>query len=92
MPLPQQSWTVSCRACDLVIGAVEGGRFVHDEACAQPLAIGTGQLRCCQCGGRLVGEAHPVAGPAPSDNEEIVVSLLRFPGPDLLTGETRQRL
>jgi hypothetical protein len=58
MPLPAQSWTVSCPACNLVIGAVEGGRFVHDAACGRPLAIGTGLLRCCQCGGRLSGIAH----------------------------------
>ena len=59
MPLPAQSWTVSCRACNLVIGAVEGGRFVHDAACAEPLSIGAGLLRCCQCGGRLDGVASP---------------------------------
>jgi hypothetical protein len=58
MQLPAQSWTVSCRACDLVIGAVEGGRFVHDAACAEPLSIGAGLLRCCQCGGRLDGVAQ----------------------------------
>ncbi len=72
MSLPQQSWTVSCRACDLVIGAVEDGRFIHDEACAQPLSIGTGQLRCCHCGGRLAGEARPVPAPLPSDDDETV--------------------
>lgn len=59
MPLPAQSWTVSCRACNLVIGAVEGGRFVHDAACTEPLSIGAGLLRCCQCGGRLDGVASP---------------------------------
>lgn len=58
MPLPAQSWTVSCPACNLVIGSVEGGRFVHDAACDQPLAIGAGLLRCCQCGGQLSGIAH----------------------------------
>jgi hypothetical protein len=92
MSLPQQSWTVSCRACDLVIGAVEDGRFLHDEACTEPLAIGTGQLRCCRCGGRLVGEARAVAAPTHSDDEEIAVSLLRFRRPDLHAGEVRQRL
>ena len=30
----------------------EDGRFVHDPACASPLAIGTGLMRCCQCGGQ----------------------------------------
>ena len=59
MPLPAQSWTVSCRACNLVIGAVEGGRFVHDAACTEPLSIAAGLLRCCQCGGRLDGVAQP---------------------------------
>lgn len=53
-----RSWTVSCPACALVIGSVEGGRFVHDPACERPLAIGAGALRCCACGGSLTGTRH----------------------------------
>jgi hypothetical protein len=85
MPLSKQSWTVSCRACDLVIGAVEAGRFVHDPDCTQPLSIGSGMLRCCQCGGRLIGEAQPVE--EPEIEEPPAVSILHFARP-----EVRKRL
>jgi hypothetical protein len=101
MPLPARSWTVSCRACDLVIGAVVGGRFVHDPACTRPLAIGAGLLRCCQCGGRLAADSLPLTPPVDADlgdeaaDEQLVeqpaVPPLRFtraPG----AAEARRRL
>lgn len=98
MPLPDQSWTVSCPACNLVIGTVEGGRFVHDSACARPLAIGAGLLRCCQCGGRLTAQAHRTvtvtAADAPDDEFEDVLpppSILPFARRQL-PEDTRQRL
>src|SRR3954451_20510872 len=61
MPSSSPAWTVLCRACDLIIGTVEDGRFVHDPACASPLAIGAGLVRCCQCGGRLTTDAQSPA-------------------------------
>ena len=91
MPLPAQTWTVSCRSCDLVIGAVEDGRFVHDAACTEPLMIGAGLLRCCQCGGRLHGEARPVAIVDLEIAEPPTVSVLKFVRPGLHE-DTRQRL
>ena len=91
MPLPARSWTVSCRTCDLVIGTVEDGRFVHDPACTRPLAIGAGLLRCCQCGGSLAGDPRPFA-PVLEIEDEPAVPLLHFRRPDLTEGDTRQRL
>ena len=91
MPLSARSWTVSCRACDLVIGTVEDGRFVHDPACTRPLSIGAGLLRCCQCGGSLAGDPRPLAPLADADDEPEI-PLLRFRRPDLTEGDTRQRL
>ena len=90
MLLPARSWTVSCRACDLVIGTVEDGRFVHDQACTRPLAIGAGLLRCCQCGGSLAGDPRPLAPLAEAD--EPAIPLLRFRRPELDEGDARQRL
>ena len=91
MPLPTRSWTVSCRACDLVIGSVEDGRFVHDPDCTRPLAIGGGLLRCCQCGGLLAGDPRPLAAP-PEAPEESSLPLLRFRRPALGEDDLRQRL
>lgn len=91
MLLPARSWTVSCRACDLVIGTVEDGRFVHDPACTWPLAIGAGLLRCCRCGGSLAGDPRPVA-PLADVDDEPAIPLLRFRRPDLPEGDARQRL
>jgi hypothetical protein len=53
MEQSDRRWMVSCAACEIGIGLVTGGRFVHDPACAQPLAIGRGAMRCCRCGGVL---------------------------------------
>jgi len=91
MPLPARSWTVSCRACDLVIGSVEDGRFVHDQTCTRPLAIGAGLLRCCQCGGPLVGDPRPLAALAEAE-EEPIASVVRFRRPELNEGDVCQRL
>ena len=91
MTLPSRSWTVSCRACDLVIGAVEDGRFVHDPSCTRPLVIGAGLLRCCQCGGALAGDPRPLATLDEAE-EEREVPLLPFRRPALGDGEVRQRL
>jgi hypothetical protein len=87
---------VSCRACDLIIGAVEGGRFVHDPTCTRPLAIGSGLLRCCECGGQLAGTPVPLVMMEEPDESELDdladVRLLRFVPPALREGEARQRL
>ena len=91
MPLPTRSWTVSCRACDLVIGTVEDGRFVHDQACARPLAIGAGLLRCCQCGGSLAGDPRPLA-PLADAEDAPAVPPLRFRRPAPSETDVRQRL
>jgi hypothetical protein len=90
MPLSAHAWTALCRACDLVIGTVEDGRFVHDPACTRPLAIGAGTLRCCHCGGHLTADARPIARPA--REERPAPAVLRFASPDLAEGEARQRL
>jgi hypothetical protein len=91
MPLPARSWTVSCRACDLVIGTVEDGHFVHDETCTKPLAIGAGLLRCCQCGGSLAGDPRPLA-PLADAEPEPAVPVLQFRRPELSEDDVRQRL
>jgi hypothetical protein len=97
---------VSCPACDLVIGAVEGGRFVHDPVCTRPLVIGAGLLRCCQCGGRLDGIALPSAGSVELEEDELdeaeydapawievpVAPLLRFVPTSTHEPDARQRL
>jgi|SRR5581483_12162449 len=62
MPLPERCWTVSCARCDVLIGVVDGRRFIHNPACAQPLAIGRGTMRCCQCGGDLTVTEQPGTG------------------------------
>jgi hypothetical protein len=49
----ERCWTVSCARCDVLVGIVDGGRFVHNPDCAQPLSIGRGVMRCCDCGGEL---------------------------------------
>jgi hypothetical protein len=97
MPLPSRSWTVSCRTCDLIIGTVEDGRFVHEQACTAPLAIGAGLLRCCQCGGPLAGDPRPLAprevpadvgaGDARAVQRPQIVPPLQFRRPDLSGGE-----
>jgi hypothetical protein len=93
MPLSADAWTVLCRACDLVIGTVEDGRFVHDPTCTRPLAIATGVMRCCQCGGRLTAGQRPVVAPdLPDLEEERPNTVLRFVLPAIAEGETRQRL
>mgnify|MGYP000925360159 CR=1 FL=1 len=93
MPLPVQSWTVSCRACEIVVGAVEGGRFVHDPACSRPLAIGAGLLRCCQCGGRLDGDPRPLAVTIEDEDDAPTASVLPLPidFSARRIGEARQR-
>ena len=94
MPLSAHAWTVLCRACDLVIGTVEDGRFEHDPTCASPLAIGTGVMRCCQCGGRLTAGQRPAAAPdVPDLNDEAAPSsALRFMASRLADPDARQRL
>jgi hypothetical protein len=93
MPLSAHAWTVLCRACDLVIGTVEDGRFVHDPTCTRPLAIGAGVMRCCQCGGRLTAGQRPVVAPELEDlEEEPPASVLRFLRPAIAEGDARQRL
>lgn len=94
MPLSAYAWTVLCRACDLVIGSVEDGRFVHDPTCTRPLAIGAGLMRCCQCGGRLSPGQRPAAAPEPSDLDQDVPppSVIRFLPSAIAKGEARRRL
>jgi hypothetical protein len=91
MPSSTRSWTVSCRACDLVIGVVVSGRFVHDPACPRPLAIGASVLRCCVCGGPLSGDPRPLAADDVADLTPIV-PLLRFERSTARRGDARQRL
>jgi hypothetical protein len=74
-----------------VIGTVEDGRFVHDQACTRPLAIGAGLLRCCQCGGSLAGDPRPLASIAEIEDQPAV-PLLHFRRPDLNEEDARQRL
>jgi hypothetical protein len=59
MELSGRRWIASCAACEIVIGFVEEGRFVHDPECSQPLAIGRGTMRCCRCGGTLAVVEEP---------------------------------
>ncbi len=95
MPLSAHAWTVLCRACDLVIGSVKDGRFVHDPTCTRPLAISTGVMRCCQCGGRLTAGQRPAPAPERDDDEEeeeAPAFVLRFRPSSLAEGDTRQRL
>ena len=62
----QRDWDVECSACGLLVGQIVDGRFVHDEECSLLPRIGDGVMRCCGCGGKLVGRAHPVEDlPAP---------------------------
>ena len=56
----QRDWDVECSACRLMVGQIVDGRFVHDEECSLLPRIGMGVLRCCACGGKLVGRAHAV--------------------------------
>jgi len=90
MPLSAHAWTVLCRACDLVVGTVEDGRFVHDPTCTRPLAIGAGTMRCCQCAGPLTARQRPVSKPA--RKEPPAPSVIRFLPTRLAAGEARQRL
>jgi len=91
MPLSAHAWTVLCRACDLVVGTVEDGRYVHDPTCTSPLAIGAGLMRCCKCGGRLTAGDRPIVA-APAREERPTPNVLRFLSADLAEGDTRQRL
>ena len=97
MPLSAHAWTVLCRACDLMIGTVEDGRFVHDPTCTRPLAIGAGLMRCCQCGGRLTAGQRPVVAPDLDELDDDLADaapamILRFMRPAIAEGDTRQRL
>src|SRR4051794_21496486 len=100
MPSSSHAWTVLCRACDLVIGTVEDGRFVHDPACASPLAIGAGLMRCCQCGGRLTPDAQSLAAQGVDeqdvDDQDVEdlppAAMLPFVRPGLGERDTRRRL
>ena len=67
----QRDWDVECSACGLVVGQILGGRFVHDEQCPLLPRIGSGVLRCCACGGKLVGRAHAVEEPAAPDAARV---------------------
>jgi hypothetical protein len=60
MPMPERRWTVSCARCDVLVGIVDGGRFIHNPDCAHPLAISGGTMRCCGCGGELTVTEQPV--------------------------------
>ncbi len=60
MPLPERCWTVSCARCDVLVGVVDGGRFIHNPDCGHPLAIAGGTMRCCGCGGELTVTEQPV--------------------------------
>src|SRR5262245_20626851 len=53
MPSGERCWTVSCARCNVLVGVVDGGRFIHNPDCSQPLAISRGAMRCCDCGGEL---------------------------------------
>lgn len=69
-PTMEQSdrrWTVSCAACEIVIGHVDGGRFVHQPECLEPLAIRRGTMRCCRCGGGLTVMEDPVEAVEPDE-------------------------
>ena len=90
MPLSAHAWTVLCRGCDLVVGIVEDGRFEHDPTCSQPLAIGAGTMRCCQCGGSLTAGQRPAARPRPAD-ELVPTPIVRFGAREAAKGELRQR-
>jgi len=100
MPSSSHAWTVLCRACDLVIGTVEDGCFVHDPACVSPLAIGAGLMRCCQCGGRLTPDAQFIVAhdvdEQDADEHDVEdlppASMLRFVRPGLGERDTRRRL
>lgn len=54
-------WEVACRSCELTVGRVDGGRFVHDPDCALPQRIAGGALRCCRCGGPVYPEEISIA-------------------------------
>jgi len=93
MPRSAYTWTALCRACDLVIGTVEDGRFVHDPTCTSPLAIGSGMMRCCQCGGRLTSGPRTVVAPERDELDESPArNVLRFLPTGVAEGDTRQRL
>ena len=59
----QRDWDVECSVCGLIVGQILDGRFVHDEECPLLPRIGSGVLRCCACGGKLIGRAHTVEEP-----------------------------
>ena len=67
----QRDWDVECSACGLIVGQILDGRFVHDEDCSLLPRIGSGVMRSCRCGGKLIGRAHVV--------EEPVAALERAP-------------
>lgn len=60
MPMLERCWTVSCARCDVLVGVVDGGRFIHNPDCEFPLAIAGGTMRCCGCGGELTMTEQPV--------------------------------
>ena len=78
---PAPRWDARCAGCDLTIGSVEDGRFVHDLDCRRPLRIQRGALACCQCGGPLQARPSAAVEQAVVDS----VSMLR------LTAERKAR-
>ena len=54
-------WEVACRQCELTVGRLVGGRFIHDTSCPLPQRIAGGALRCCRCGGAVHPEEISVA-------------------------------
>ncbi len=61
-----QVWEVRCAGCDIAIGKILGGRFIHDPSCTLPRRIEGGSFKCCRCGGSLEGEKRPMPEPRPS--------------------------
>ena len=86
MPMPERCWTVSCARCDVLVGVVEGGRFIHTQDCPQPLAIASGTMRCCGCGGELTVTEQPVIG-AIDDFDDDDAELEDAPNVRLLSSE-----
>ena len=68
----QRDWDVECSACGLPVGQIVDGRFVHDEECSLLPRIGSGVLRCCACGGKLVGRALAVHAPAEPERATVM--------------------
>jgi hypothetical protein len=90
----ERCWTVSCARCDVLVGIVDGGRFVHNPDCAQPLSIGRGVMRCCDCGGELTVTEQTVVGALDEiedDDEDEFAGFEDAPGVRLLTFEPTAR-